>query len=932
MAALTSLLVRDRIVSVHKIEAALQQQVLEGGEIDTVLLELEAVPEDVLGAYKAATLGLGAVSSREVMETTSDALNAMPKEIAEQYRLAPVTLQSGKLTVASSKPLPDTVLGELKKRLGLEIECRITTEVRVETALAVHYGIEIPGRMRRLAAELERRDPGTVMTVDPLGENLAAQNERTIVDEFWATSAGREARDRANKPASSVPPRSESKAPAVAVAPSPKAISDAAPLRSASETPSGDSHLGADTEPSVFDERGTLKGLKPLGEMLSDAPPAARQAHIAGERSGERTDKGWTDVNLTIRTDRSGVSGWPSQKSVNQAPVSNGMRPSLRSPSERPGGPRKVKPHGALTPGVVDELLRSARDRDAILEVFFSFSRQYFSCAALFAFRESRAFGMFSFGLDDAKNIRAVSLPLEEDSSLLDVQRALFGGVIDLSRHKADTGLVEALGRIKQQPSMLLPVCIRRRPVLGLYGDRGGERFGLEDIADIIDLLPKVSLALEGIIQARKFADVAFKRASSLPPPTSLTPPSRDITEVSAEKKNEIASVEGSNPEISAKKQPVAGLETQASEAERGEVSEPASSTSEPPQIGPRDSSPVRTTQDKPRRPRLGGIVSDLLQRFKPSQAPAGAVSSGRPERSTEGMRSEPSVVVNLQSLTRELVEKLCNCERDREGPIVAALERAGERALPELVKRFPGPLWIKQRQAGAPLPSGRDVSAVARALLFFGDEAIEPIGELLARPDSKVYYYALLLARELPCDALIQPVAKHLWDSDLEIRRTTYEVLWQFRGVAGFEQIVNSLNEVASQRERNLDERIVAVEALEGLRDGSHLQLLSNLLEGPDTGLIEAVHRALVSITLQDFGTSARKWTSWIEENANRQRGEWLIDSLTHWDETIRASAGSELAYLTQQYFGYRASSPKRDRERIQQKYRDWWKTNRSG
>jgi hypothetical protein len=141
----------------------------------------------------------------------------------------------------------------------------------------------------------------------------------------------------------------------------------------------------------------------------------------------------------------------------------------------------------------------------------------------------------------------------------------------------------------------------------------------------------------------------------------------------------------------------------------------------------------------------------------------------------------------------------------------------------------------------------------------------------------------------------------------------------------------VNSLAEVASNKERDLNERIVAVEALGGLRDSSSLQLLSSLLEGPDTGLKEAAHQTLVSITLQDFGATADKWASWIGENRNRHRVEWLIDSLMHTDEPIRASAGSELAYLTQQYFGYRSSSPKRDRERIQQKYRDWWKTNRS-
>ena len=47
MPTLTSLLSRDGVVSLDTIEQALQRQVLEGGELDTALLELSRVPENV---------------------------------------------------------------------------------------------------------------------------------------------------------------------------------------------------------------------------------------------------------------------------------------------------------------------------------------------------------------------------------------------------------------------------------------------------------------------------------------------------------------------------------------------------------------------------------------------------------------------------------------------------------------------------------------------------------------------------------------------------------------------------------------------------------------------------------------------------------------------------------------------------------------------
>ena len=76
------------------------------------------------------------------------------------------------------------------------------------------------------------------------------------------------------------------------------------------------------------------------------------------------------------------------------------------------------------------------------------------------------------------------------------------------------------------------------------------------------------------------------------------------------------------------------------------------------------------------------------------------------------------------------------------------------------------------------------------------------------------------------------------------------------------------------------------------------------------------------------DFGRSHKKWQSWWEKNRSRHRIEWLIDSLVTADEPLRRQAGEELKRITQEYYGYHAGSPKRDRELIANKYRQWWNT----
>ena len=55
---LSSLLVRDGLVGVKRMEKAFQRQVIYGGSLDTTLLEMGLVPEDRLTQYLALTSGL----------------------------------------------------------------------------------------------------------------------------------------------------------------------------------------------------------------------------------------------------------------------------------------------------------------------------------------------------------------------------------------------------------------------------------------------------------------------------------------------------------------------------------------------------------------------------------------------------------------------------------------------------------------------------------------------------------------------------------------------------------------------------------------------------------------------------------------------------------------------------------------------------------
>jgi hypothetical protein len=62
---LSSLLVRDGLVGVKRMEKAFQRQVIYGGSLDTILLEMALVPEDRLTQYLALASGLPPASRAE---------------------------------------------------------------------------------------------------------------------------------------------------------------------------------------------------------------------------------------------------------------------------------------------------------------------------------------------------------------------------------------------------------------------------------------------------------------------------------------------------------------------------------------------------------------------------------------------------------------------------------------------------------------------------------------------------------------------------------------------------------------------------------------------------------------------------------------------------------------------------------------------------
>jgi hypothetical protein len=274
-----------------------------------------------------------------------------------------------------------------------------------------------------------------------------------------------------------------------------------------------------------------------------------------------------------------------------------------------------------------------------------------------------------------------------------------------------------------------------------------------------------------------------------------------------------------------------------------------------------------------------------------------------------------------------QLLLELCQRKQDEELHQVQALHALGEPSLSLLLERFPGPLWFDRRKTHARVPFGRDIGPVCRALEAFAESALVRFGPLLRSSQVETRYYATLFACDRVHGALLEPLLERLFDEDAQIRLLVRDVLPHYRRLPGFERVAQQLCAQALANEAPLRTRLAAIDAIEVLREASSVPTLIELISHGDKQITIPAHRALMSITCQDFGKAAKKWRAWYEVNAYRHRVEWLIEGLMHADQALRASAGLELQKLTQVYYGYVAAASKRERELAQKRYWDWWR-----
>jgi hypothetical protein len=188
---------------------------------------------------------------------------------------------------------------------------------------------------------------------------------------------------------------------------------------------------------------------------------------------------------------------------------------------------------------------------------------------------------------------------------------------------------------------------------------------------------------------------------------------------------------------------------------------------------------PARRASHDPRREDDDEISQEEIVRLRASLRP--------PPR---GLDAETrSVIVDMGEQVHAQVEDLLAASSPAtRDALIHGLLYMGEAALPALVQAFPGKLEVDRDTR--PVPAGREVSVVARALVAFGERAVPYVAGLLSSGHPDVRYYAALVASELVHPDLMEAVAERIHDPDPDVRRLACALLPRFAGYRGFDEI----------------------------------------------------------------------------------------------------------------------------------------------
>jgi hypothetical protein len=449
---LSSLLVRDGLVGVKRMEKAFQRQVIYGGTLDTILLEMNLVPEERLTQYLALASGLPPAARDEGREIPADVVALIAHDLAHRYRAVPVAIEGEAIRVLVCAPIDISELEDLADLLDRPLQPLITPEFRWNLVYAGAYGLDSPARYTTLARALD---------VDPMTTPVGRARS-VIVDP--------------NAPGPPTDPMAEVPVPQVQGVP--ELIAREPPNQPMEAAPDDTQKMVVDMpfEEAVRSRRMTLLGVDPTKANVDTQPMVISRTPTQPMPIGERR---------------------PSQ-------------PRLRAQPRITSAPISTEGRDSPVPVVrAREMLATAEDRDSVFLTLLRAARSRARWAGVLTVQGGAAIGRVALaepGLD-AEAVQSVLIPLDVISPFRTVvanQQAHIGP-IETGDPSIDEMLVR-MGGTMPPSALLMPIVLRDRVVAIVAAHRVHSEIRLAEVTELLPISTAASDALGRLIVKHKAA------------------------------------------------------------------------------------------------------------------------------------------------------------------------------------------------------------------------------------------------------------------------------------------------------------------------------------------------------------------------------------------------------------------------------------------
>ena len=158
---LGELLVKDGVITVDQLDAALRAKVLYGGRLGSNLVETDALDLDQLANALGKLHAVPIASEADIAAADTRFHMVIPRDVAARYLAIPLGMAKigRRLTIACCDPRDDDAIAALAFLVKMPVVPHVAPEIRLRAALENKYGVARPSRYVRMLDPMQIGGP-----------------------------------------------------------------------------------------------------------------------------------------------------------------------------------------------------------------------------------------------------------------------------------------------------------------------------------------------------------------------------------------------------------------------------------------------------------------------------------------------------------------------------------------------------------------------------------------------------------------------------------------------------------------------------------------------------------------------------------------------------------------------------------------------------